>query len=477
MTQHYTLNPFSFVTETESMIMLNTTSRMRAQFAKRHRPIIDMLIARGSVPADELGLYLAPTRMRELVAKRILLPGVPPSLEGRYSRQLGFLGMLSSNPEAIQARIGNAHVLILGAGAVGSHVLWNLAAMGVGHLTVVDFDVVEETNLNRQLMYTPEDIGELKADVLCAKMRTFNPALEINAVKLKIQSEEDIANLLPGCDLVVKAIDTPEQSTAWLNKACVASGIPFVTGGFLDYVGVVGPIYVPGRSLCADCYTQAGHVRRLHGTGPTFAPLTTIVSSMLAMTVFKLLIGDVDTVVDRLHSYDSTTSSWNVERLTATKKCETCGTAPEPVTRPTTDPLTKRVWSYRAAILAILGISIIIRDGFAEPLVGGLTLSTVLLSVPVLWFLMNGDSERTRRELFVISCMYIALSAMDVGLGRLGISGFGWPQSFEQAFAFIQSAGTAILEITIGVTVHFFLLSGVLSLTKRLSTPRETAKA
>ena len=67
----------------------------------------------------------------------------------------------------------------LNGGGIGSHILWNLAAMGVKKITVVDFDVVDESNLNRQLMYARNDVGQIKVHVLCSKIREFNPEIEI----------------------------------------------------------------------------------------------------------------------------------------------------------------------------------------------------------------------------------------------------------------------------------------------------------
>ncbi|AIS53345.1 UBA/THIF-type NAD/FAD binding protein [Thermoanaerobacter kivui] len=109
----------------------------------------------------------------------------------------------------------------VGAGAIGTHVLWNFVAMGIKKITVVDFDVVEESNLNRQLFYCYEDIGKYKVEVLAEKIKKLDPQVELIIYKEKISSVQDIEKYIANKTLVIKSFDTPENATEWVNEVCV----------------------------------------------------------------------------------------------------------------------------------------------------------------------------------------------------------------------------------------------------------------
>lgn len=456
MSEMYSLNPFSFISETASAIIINTTPHVQVSFSKANREIVDLLMGDRALSSTELLRHLAPSRIRELVAKRVLLTGGVPPLDGRYSRQLGYFSLTTANFEDTQERLGSAHVLILGAGALGTHVAWNLAAIGVGKITIVDFDRIEATNLNRQLMYTPEDVGQLKVDVLGKRIRQFNPTIDVIPVNKRITSPDDIASMLGGTSLVIKAIDTPEESTAWLNEACVAAQIPYVNGGFLDFTGVVGPVYIPGHSLCLACFSPPGQVKRLGGTGATFAPLTTIVTSHLSMIAYKILVGDVRPLVDKLHSFDTARMSWRADTLTALHDCPVC-------TRPAKAPAVQKepgraLWGYRATVALLMATAVILRVAFDQSKIGAFTLLAMLVSVPVVRLLQGGDASRTRRELFIGSVIYIGLSGLGLIAQRLSEGGFSLPHSAAAALDLARQASIGVLELSIGITVLFFML-------------------
>ncbi|MDB5672534.1 MAG: HesA/MoeB/ThiF family protein [Alphaproteobacteria bacterium] len=459
----YRLNPFCMVTDTPRGIILNGLPDLRVVFEREHRPIIDLLIAREQFQEEEILKLVAPTRLEELVAKKVLLRDGETLEQGRYSRQRGYFSLTADQPQEVVHRLSNAHVLILGVGAIGSHVLWNLAAIGVGNITVVDFDTVEESNFNRQLMYTPGDLGRLKVDVICERIRAFNPGIKLTGLNRKIGSEEDIRALLDGVDLVVKAIDTPEESNNWVNSVCVRARIPFIVGGFIDCVGVVGPNYIPGRSTCFACVGDPGTVRRLHGTGATFAPLTTIVSSKLAMVAYKILIKEDAKFADRVFTYDTRDGQWTIEDIVPAETCRVCGAEPRP--SEAADPRQTPRILYRASLMALMALTVVLREFFGQDLAGTLMFLALFATMPVIYAIEDRNVAGTRRQFFVISCIYVLF-----GVGSLLIDDFNSgaiqvPASFDAFFTDVRSICGLVAQAVLAVTILFFGMCAVLKAT------------
>ncbi|MGA4996071.1 HesA/MoeB/ThiF family protein [Nonomuraea bangladeshensis] len=169
----------------------------------------------------------------------------------RYSRSRDYFRWVDLTPRdhgwEPQLRIKDARVLVLGLGGTGSHAAWSLAAAGVGRLHLVDPDVVELSNLNRQLLYTEADIGRPKTEVALERLRQVNSGVEITVEKATVDSPEQLASLVGGFDVLALCADRPREPSgiqSWANRACWQAGIPWVSGGYngpLVSVGVFGP--------------------------------------------------------------------------------------------------------------------------------------------------------------------------------------------------------------------------------------------
>lgn len=470
MSATYVLNPFALVSETEDSFIICTTASLQVRFPKRNKPFIERLTSGSGLSQELLESYISHRRIAELVSKKLLLAGEAPSLQGRYSRQIGYFSLTASDHTQQHSRVAAANVLVLGAGAIGGHVSWNLAAMGVGHITIVDFDTVEETNLNRQLFYTPGDIGALKVEVLCSKLREFNPDITVTAVNRKISSVADIEALADDRTVIIKAIDTPEESTGWTNDVCVTRRIPFITGGFLDHVGVVGPIYLPGRSTCFACL-QPGKVRRLHGTGPTFAPLTTIVSSMMAMSAYKVIVGDTASLTNKILSFDTVGGTWQASDVSSRALCQVCGHPPLTTGSAVARDFRGRLWAYWATLVLLMCTAAGIRALTHDRFIGALVLLTFFASMPALDLLLGGNAQQFRRQSFVTTCLYCLLNLCFVGIQALRRANFHISLHFtlDRFFILAQQACTVVLELVVAVTLVYFLVISLMALLKLAS--------
>lgn len=470
---NYTLNPFAVVNETPHGFMICGSNRHRVILPLQNREFVGELSRGASMTPDVLGRYISKRRLNELLAKNILLNGNAPPVEGRYSRQQGFFSLTTPDYRLHESALAAAHVLILGAGGVGSHVAWNLAAMGVGHLTIVDFDKIEESNLNRQLTYTPADIGLPKVEVLCQRLAAFNPHIELRPVQMKITSVADIAGLIGDATAVVRAIDTPIESANWVNEACVNAGVPFITGGFVDEIGIIGPSYVPGKSLCVAC-VDPPETKRLHGTGPTFAPLVTLVGAMFAMCVFRMIVGDTDDIVDRIFSFDTRTGTLEAAvRLQSVQTCKLCSHPPTIVQAPRAT-LDSKLWFYRGTILALMLIGSAIFALGHDRFTGILMLAAFFASMPALDLVVEGNSRRFRREAFVITCIYAITNMLIFGISRLWGARFPSHMTIGGILSFVQNAVGFIGATAMMITFLFAIAVLYVASIKKLSNSTES---
>ena len=173
----------------------------------------------------------------------------------RYFSNLAFFDAfttLERGREEIQRRLIEAHVVVLGAGGLGSSVIQNLVGLGVAKLTLLDFDTVELQNFARQFTYTEAQRGLPKVEQVANWVRAFDSNVEVRVVNARVTGPDDVRALLPGADLVVSAIDDPDAVDLWVNAACVGAGVPFVRGGFAYMQGLYWSVD-PGRSACREC--------------------------------------------------------------------------------------------------------------------------------------------------------------------------------------------------------------------------------
>ncbi len=174
----------------------------------------------------------------------------------RFDRQLRYFSDISTGPPAsqCQARLEDARIAVLGVGGLGGWTALALSCCGIGEMLLVDFDRVELTNLNRQVLYGESDIGRLKAEAAAERLASFNSRVQLEVLPKRLESEAEIAATIEGYDLVIDAIDWPAHEVErWVNSACFATGIPYVAMSHFPPIARVGPFYVPGVTGCYAC--------------------------------------------------------------------------------------------------------------------------------------------------------------------------------------------------------------------------------
>ena len=242
----------------------------------------------------------------------------------RYSRHI----LLNEVGVEGQERIMQARALIIGVGGLGSPAAMYLATAGVGHLTLVDHDTVDATNLQRQIAHTEARIGMAKVESARATLLAINPGLQITALAERADATRlDI--LVADADVVLDCSDNFFTRHA-LNAACVRHGVPLVSGAAIRFDGQLA-VYNPkdGQSPCYACVfpPDAAFEETRCATMGVFAPLVGIIGSMQAAEALKLLSGAGEPAIGRLLMLDGRNMSWNDIRLPRNPDCPVCGSA------------------------------------------------------------------------------------------------------------------------------------------------------
>lgn len=195
-----------------------------------------------------------------------------------------------------QAYLADARVAVIGAGGVKSTMLYNLAAAGVGTIDIFDYDIVELSNLNRQTLYTTEDIGKSKAVTAANRLRSLNPDISINGIQKMIDGH-NIKRLLSSYPLIVEGGDSPAGRNL-VNTFCLETEIPYVHASAQYSYGYVFSVIPEKRSACFACYFPTDHTRE-YSTGPVPVNClaTSIAGSLGAAEVVKYFLGYVDSML------------------------------------------------------------------------------------------------------------------------------------------------------------------------------------
>jgi molybdopterin/thiamine biosynthesis adenylyltransferase len=240
----------------------------------------------------------------------------------RYSRQI----LLPQFGVEGQERLMASSVLVVGAGGLGSPVALYLAAAGVGRLIIADFDRVDLTNLQRQILHATDRIGTPKAESARRTLHALNPEIEIVPIGRKLEAEL-LQEQVAASDAVVDASDNFATRFA-VNAACVATGRPLIAGAVIRWEGQVS-VYTgrPGDPCYRCLYGNGGEVEDTCSENGILAPVAGIVGSIQATETLKVLSGVGTTLAGRLMILDALEMRFRTLTLTRDPACPVCGPA------------------------------------------------------------------------------------------------------------------------------------------------------
>ena len=149
-----------------------------------------------------------------------------------------------------QRRLSEGRILVIGAGALGNEVLKNLALVGIGHITLVDFDKIENSNLSRSVLFRASDTGKSKAEVAAKAISEMNPDVKVTTIAGNVLTEIGLG-LVRSMDLAIGCLDNRE-ARLWLNRMCWKVGTPWIDGGIQEINGVA-KVFMPPDGACYEC--------------------------------------------------------------------------------------------------------------------------------------------------------------------------------------------------------------------------------
>jgi molybdopterin/thiamine biosynthesis adenylyltransferase len=235
----------------------------------------------------------------------------------RYKRQILYPDL----GEKGQKRLEQSHVVVAGLGGLGCAASLYLACAGVGHITLIDCDRVELSNLNRQILHYEEDIGEKKPSSAARKLAKLNSSIEVTPVFKKITAQ-NARKMIKGANLVIDGMDNLKTRFI-INKACVAEGIAFIHGGVNGLFGEVTTI-LPGRTPCLACIFPEFPHGELEL--PVFGVTPALIASLQVTEAIKFLAKFGALLTEKMLYLNGNTMEFTVCNLTKNENCPVCGT-------------------------------------------------------------------------------------------------------------------------------------------------------
>ncbi len=235
----------------------------------------------------------------------------------RYFRQI----LLEEDFGFSQEKLGKSTVFIAGAGGLGSPVSYYLAAAGIGRLIICDSDVIELSNLNRQILHSTGRIGTAKTESAAGVLRGLNPEIEIIPKRALI--EGDPSELIEDADIIIDCLDNIETRYV-INDYSIRTGTPIVHGGINGYAGQISFINPP-ETLCIRCIFP--EPLRKSGPIPVIGATAGVIGSMQALEAIKYLTGSGELLKNKLMIFDGYT--FETDSLTVEKNpgCPACGSS------------------------------------------------------------------------------------------------------------------------------------------------------
>jgi molybdopterin/thiamine biosynthesis adenylyltransferase len=230
----------------------------------------------------------------------------------RYHRQI----LVKEFGEQAQKTLSSKHVVLIGAGGLGSHSADLLVRMGIGSITVIDNDVVDSTNLHRTSLFTEEDVGNPKAMVLQQKLHAVNSEVKVAGIR-RVVIGENIEALVRGADVILDGTDSM-QLRFLINDVSIKRDIPWVYAGVCETVGMVMGV-VPKKTPCLQCISQ--DIPEQSGETPVLGSLPATTAAIQCNETLKLLLGRP---LAGLIIYDVWNQCFETLKISRNPECPVC---------------------------------------------------------------------------------------------------------------------------------------------------------
>jgi len=232
----------------------------------------------------------------------------------RYNRNI----LVEQVGEEGQKKLSQAKILVCGAGGLGSTVLTNLASVGIGTIGIVDNDVLELSNLNRQYIHKFENLGKVKVESAKNWIHEFNPEIVVNTYQTRLD-ETNYKDIVKDYDFIMDCFDS-FKSKFLLNKIAVETGKTLIHGGVTEFYGQVTTI-IPNKTACLNCILpeEGGYVVK-----GVLSPAVATIASIEAMEAVKLILNVGERLENRLLSYDGLNMKFKTINIAKNPNCNLC---------------------------------------------------------------------------------------------------------------------------------------------------------
>ena len=243
-----------------------------------------------------------------------------PEQKERYARHI----RLPQIGESGQQAILDASALIVGVGGLGSPAAMYLAAAGIGKLVLSDFDIVEISNLQRQIIHNQGSVGDNKVDSGRRTLAALNPDCEVEVIGYQLEDDE-LRQVINSVDIVLDCSDN-YPTRFEVNRCCVETATPLVTGASIRLEGQILNYQPAADSACYQClYTEAyGNEESCELEG-ILGPVVGVIGTLQALQTLLLLAGQGEAMVNRLLLFDALSMEWQGVTLPKNPKCPACG--------------------------------------------------------------------------------------------------------------------------------------------------------
>lgn len=221
----------------------------------------------------------------------------------RYDRHLQYYALNGLCPIKAQEKLKELSIALVGTGGIGNWIALNLVGLGIKKIRLIDPDIIEESNLTRQVLFSENDIGKLKVDVVKNQLQQRNKHLLVEAIS-EVVNENNVSRLIENTDFVVLSADKPFFAIQkWLNKSCLSLNIPLLNVGYAAGDGLMGPLVMPGLSACLACagyfndsnyyLNESKEAEEFSNRfkAPSFACLNSLISCMASYEIVKFFLG------------------------------------------------------------------------------------------------------------------------------------------------------------------------------------------
>lgn len=233
----------------------------------------------------------------------------------RYERQI----IVKQIGEKGQLILKQSKVAVIGAGGLASQVLTHLTCAGVGTITLIDYDTVTESNLNRQFLFCEKDIGKPKVQIAGEVLNRLNSGITINPILEKLD-ENNIKKIIEGADVVIDCVDNVETRLI-VNRGCLQMDIPLVEGGVNGFYGFV--MSIQRDYPCLECIGYGN--TKIKSTTPALGAVVGVIGSLQAVECIKILLGLEGVLYGRMLNYDGLSVCFETVEIQKDDICQAHG--------------------------------------------------------------------------------------------------------------------------------------------------------